>query len=107
MCPICWTTALASFAVLIIVSALATVGTDKWCLRLIALLLLLITLRSIGLIQAAWWCFVPAITATTLRAAWLMATNSDQFVVTRLWKKAVSIAGRQCRRQLDHESSSG
>ena len=98
MCPICWTTAMASFAVLITVSALVTIGSDKWCLLLTPLLMLLVMLHRIGAIQTAWWCFASLIMAIAIRVLWILVKHPDQTLIMSVWKRAVAIASNRCSR---------
>lgn len=107
MCPICWTTAIASFSLLVVLYALPLICTDKWGATFTASLLLLVVLHRFGAIEMTWWCFVPALVAIVLRTVWLLARRRERIPVVGLWKRAVAIAARRCPRQAMHVESDG
>lgn len=99
MCPICWTTALASFSVLVIVSAIAAVGTDRWSQIAIVGLAALVGLHQASMIQASWWSFILVMALVAARAAWLVIRTPEELIAVRLWTRSLEIAKRRCPRQ--------
>lgn len=96
MCPVCWTTALAYFSILIVVSAIATVGSDRWSLGLVGILLTLAALHACDYLPTAWWALGIVSTALATRVSWLVAHSFDQTLAYRLWNRAMSAAASRC-----------
>ncbi len=99
MCPICWTTALAYFSILIAASALATVGSDRWSLGIVGILLMLVTLHANDYLPTVWWAFGAVCMALAARVIWLLVRSFDQTIAYRLWNRAMSAAAHRCPRK--------
>jgi len=98
MCPICWTTALASLSMLVIVSALATVGSDAWSLLGILCLATLTGLHRASIVASAWWIFALLIALVTIRVVWIMTRQPQRILAVQLWKRSQLVAKRRCPR---------
>lgn len=99
MCPVCWTTALASFSILFAGAAIVIVGSDRKSQALISLLFVIFALYRIGVLATCWWSFVVVMIALLIRIAWIMCRPEETGQLSRIWQQGLEIAGRRCKRR--------
>jgi hypothetical protein len=97
MCPVCWATALASFAGLFAVSIVAIVGTDRYILP-VAFLLIVLTMLHSSVLVVPWWSFALPMGFIASRLATVMIHAPDKLLVHKLWKRAQRVAKQSCPR---------
>jgi hypothetical protein len=96
VCPICWTAALASFGLLVIVSAVVVAGTDKWTLLFSAILLVASLLHRWGWVPVPWWSFLMVMATAINRLGYLLVLNRDGLLICTAWNRARQVAARAC-----------
>jgi hypothetical protein len=96
MCPICWATALASFALLIGISVVTIAGTDRWSLASAMLLAVSSPAHLAGFYKFPWWYFVLLTVAALIRIAYLMYCKRERLLVVRAWQRSCQLAAKRC-----------
>lgn len=97
MCPMCWATALASFALFFVVSVVVVAGTD---LSVIMVALILggsaICHKMDGLIWLPWWWYASVAALLLLRVGYLVFLNRQNLLIVKAWEKAKAHAKGRC-----------
>ena len=96
MCPMCWATALTSYATLLAVSVAVLAGTDALSVLLASALAVLGLLHRADWLAAPWWLFAVGMVLAILRVAVLAVRSHDELIVTRAWSRARRIAAGRC-----------
>ena len=96
MCPICWATLLATFALAIGSSAVVIAGRDRITLLLAVPLLVAAALQRAGVVDVSGEVFAAVIATIVARMVWLVARHREHLLLGEAWRRAVGIAYASC-----------
>lgn len=100
MCPVCWTTALATYTGLLAASAVPVAGTDRWSIAGAMTLALVSAAQWMQWVAMPWWVLALLAGVLVVRVVYLMARASDRLLITKLWHMAVARSRKTCPRKV-------
>ncbi|MEI6699970.1 MAG: hypothetical protein WCK99_13315 [Mycobacteriaceae bacterium] len=96
MCPICWATLLATFALAIGTSAVVIAGRDRITLLIAMPLLVAAAVQRAGIVDVAGDVFAAVIAMIVTRVVWVVAQYREHLQLDEAWRRAVWIAHASC-----------
>jgi hypothetical protein len=96
MCPLCWTTAIATWSGLIAIGLLSVAAADKVTRLLVAVLASEVVAQFSGVWKVAWWGFAAIVSALVVRIVYLALLHRERLSVPRIWYVARGIAAKCC-----------
>lgn len=96
MCPLCWTTAIATWSGLIAIGILSVAGADKVTRVLVVALACGVVAHFMGFGSVPWWGFAAFVAALFVRISYLSLLHRERLSVPRTWYLARGIAAKFC-----------
>ncbi|BBO34181.1 hypothetical protein PLANPX_3793 [Lacipirellula parvula] len=98
MCPMCWATALATFACFFGISLVLVAGSDLFVLVIAGVLSGTALLHKLEeTVWLPWWWYVVVASILTLRVLYIGFVHRDRLLVVHAWNKAKAVSRSRCK----------